>query len=108
MFCQFSFFIEALDKFESEHFYEIKYEDIFFEIGNLYNKNNYGIILGIGAESKYKNSYMVYQNCFDLAYYKNNFDLMWTPSVFLGNSMVKIGAGSVFFSGAFFFSAAFS
>lgn len=93
MFCQFPFFIEALDKFESKHFYEIEYDDIFFEMGSLYNKGNYGIIIGMGIESKYKNSYTIYQNCFDLVYYKNNIDLRWTPSVFLGNSMVKIGTG---------------
>ena len=93
MFCQFSFFVEALDKFESKHFYEIEYDDTFFEMGSLYNKGNYGIIIGMGIESKYKNSYTIYQNCFDLVHYKNNFDLRWTPSVFLGNSMVKIGTG---------------
>lgn len=93
IFCQFSFFVEALDKFESKHFFEIEYDDIFFEIGSLYNKGNYGIIIGMGIESKYENSYTIYQNCFDLVYYKNNFDLIWTPSVFLGNPMVKIGTG---------------
>lgn len=93
IFCQFSFFVEALDYFDSKDFYEIEYDDIFFEIGSLYNKGNYGIIIGIGFESKYEDSYTIYQNCFDLVHYKNNFDLRWTPSVFLGNSMVKIGTG---------------
>lgn len=62
-------------------------------MGSLYNKGNYGIIIGIGVESKYEDSYTVYQNCFDLVYYKNNFDLRWIPSVFLGNPMIKIGTG---------------
>ena len=93
MLCQFSFFAKALDYFDSKYFYEMEYDDIFFEIGSLYNKGNYGIIIGMGSESKYENSYTIYQNCFDLVYYKNNFDLRWTPSVFFGNSMVKISTG---------------
>ena len=93
MFCQFSFFVEALDYFDSKYFYEIEYDDIFFEMGSLYDKGNLGIIIGMGFESKYKDSYTIYQNCFDLAYYKNNFDLRWTPSAFFGNSIVKIGTG---------------
>ena len=93
MFCQVSFFVEALDYFDSKYFHEMKYDDIFFEMGSLYNEGNYGIIIGMGVESKHENSYIIYQNCFDLAYYKNNFDLRWTPSVFLGNSIVKIGTG---------------
>lgn len=93
IFCQFSFFVKALNYFDSKYFYELEYNDIFFEIGSLCNKGNYGIIIGMGFESKYKDSYTIYQNCFDLVYYKNNFDLRWTPSVFFGNSMVKIGAG---------------
>ena len=93
IFCQFPFFIEALDDFDSKYFYEIEYDDIFFEMGSLYNKDNFGIIVGMGFESKYEDSYTIYQNCFDLAYYKNNFDLRWTPTVFLGSHIVKIGAG---------------
>ena len=93
MFCQFSFFAKALDYFDSKYFYEIEYDDIFFEMGSLYDKGNLGIIIGMGFESKYKDSYTIYQNCFDLAYYKNNFDLRWTPSAFFGNSIVKIGTG---------------
>ena len=93
IFCQFTFFIEALDYFDSKYFYEIEYDDIFFEMGSLYNKGNYGIIIGMGFESKYEDSYTIYQNCFDLAYYKNNFDLRWTPTIFLGSHIVKIGAG---------------
>ena len=96
IFCQFSFFVKALNYFDSKYFYELEYNDIFFEIGSLCslcNKGNYGIIIGMGFESKYKDSYTFYQNCFDLVYYKNNFDLRWTPSVFFGDSTVKIGAG---------------
>ena len=68
IFCQFSFFVKALDYFDSKRFYEIEYDDIFFEIGSLCNKGNYGIIIGMGFESKYKDSYTIYQNCFDLVY----------------------------------------
>ena len=93
MFFQFSFFIKVLDYFDSKFFYKLEYNDIFFEIGSLCNKGNYGIIIGMGFESKYEDSCTIYQNCFDLVYYKNNFDLRWTPSVFFGNSMVKIGTG---------------
>lgn len=139
IFCQFSFFAEALDKLEKERdkleeilelryigsvysdilfkeeqdgleaslkskfFYELEYEDIFFEIGSLCNKGNYGIIIGMGFESKYENSCIIYQNCIDLVYYKNNLDLMWTPSVFLGNSMIKIGTGIPFGIGMYFY-----
>lgn len=115
MFCQFSFFVEALDKIDktdefeeaietldeldktdeiikSKSFYEIEYGDIFFEIGSLLC-NEANPMIGIGFESKHENSYTIYQNCFDLVYYKNIFDLMWTPSVFLGNPIVKIGTG---------------
>ena len=93
MFCQFSFFAKALDYFDgSKCFYEIEYDGIFFEMGSLCNKGN-SIIIGMSFESKHKDSYTFYQNCFDLAYYKNNFDLRWTPSAFFGNSIVRIGIG---------------
>ena len=115
IFCQFSFFVEALDKLDktdefeeaietldkldktdeiikSKSFYEIEYGDIFFEMGSLLC-NEANSMIGISFESKHENSYTIYQNCFDLVYYKNIFDLMWTPSVFLGNPMVKIGTG---------------
>lgn len=86
IFCQFSFFVKALD------YYELEYCDIFFEMGgSLCNEAN--SMIGIGFESKHEDSYTIYQNCFDLVYYKNIFDLMWTPSVFLGNPIVKIGTG---------------
>lgn len=92
-FCQFSFFVKALDYFDSKYFYELEYCDTAFEIGSLYNKGNYGIIIGMGFESKYEDSYITYQNCFDLVHCKNNFGLRYTPSVFFGNSIVKIGTG---------------
>ena len=137
MFCQFSFFVEALDYFEefeeaietldkldeveefeeveevdrtdetikSKSFYEIEYDDLFFEMGilyNLYNKDDVKPILGIGGETKYKNSYIIFQNCIDLVYLvctKNNADFtytdfVWTPTFFLGNSIIKIGVGT--------------
>ena len=131
MFCQFSFFVEALDKFEefeepietldkldevdevdrtdetikSKSFYEIEYGDLFFEMGilyNLYNKDDVKPILGMGGETKYKNSYIIFQNCIDLVYLastKNNADFtyadfVWTPTFFLGNSIIKIGVGT--------------
>lgn len=99
MFCQFSFFVEALDKLDktdeiikSKSFYEIEYCDIFFEMGSLLC-NEPNAMMGIGFESKHENSDEIYQNCFDLVYHENIFDLMWTPSVFLGNPIVKIGTG---------------
>lgn len=99
MFCQFSFFIEALDKLDKtdeiiklKSFYEIECFDIFFETGVLLC-NEANPMIGICFESKHENSYTIYQICFDLFSYKNIFDLMWTPTVFLGNSMVKIGTG---------------
>lgn len=111
IFCQFSFFVKAMDHFDefeepietdeieeldeiikSKSFYEIEYDDIFFEMGSLLC-NEANPMIGIGFESKHENSYTIYQNCFDLIYYKNIFDLMWTPSVFLGNPIVKIGTG---------------
>ena len=115
MFCQFSFFVEALDYFEeveeveeaieSKSFYEIEYGDLFFEMGilyNLYNKDDVKPILGMGVETKYKNSYIIFQNCIDLvclASTKNNVDFtytdfVWTPTFFLGNSIIKIGVGT--------------
>ena len=141
MFCQFSFFIEALDYFEefeeaietldkldeveefeefeeaietldkldetieTKSFYEIEYDDLFFEMGilyNLYNKDDVKPILGMGVETKYKNSYIFFQNCIDLVYLvytKNNADFaytdfVWTPTFFLGNSIIKIGVGT--------------
>lgn len=112
IFCQFPFFVEALDEFEglesfeAKSFYEIEYDDLFFEIGilfNLYNKDDYNLynkedypraIYGMGVESKFKNSYIFYQNCIDLVYIENNIDFMWSPTLFLGNSIVKIGAGT--------------
>ena len=134
MFCQFSFFAKALDYFEefeesietldeldeldeveeldrtdetikSKSFYEIEYDDLFFEMGilyNLYNKDDVKPILGIGVETKYKNSYIIFQNCIDLVYLvytKNNADFVytdfvWTPTFFLGNSIIKIGVGA--------------
>lgn len=109
IFCQFSFFVEAFDEIDefketikSKNFYAIGYEDVFFEIGSLYslyNKDNYGIMIGMGFETKYKKSYITFQNCFDLVYCdldycKNNFDLRWAPSFFLGNSIIKIGIGT--------------
>ena len=146
MFCQFSFFVEALDYFEeveeaietldkldeldeldevealdyfeeveevdrtdetikSKSFYEIEYDDLFFEMGilyNLYNKDDVKSILGMGVETKYKNSYIIFQNCIDLVYLvynKNNADFaytdfVWTPTFFLGNSIIKIGVGT--------------
>ena len=131
MFCQFSFFIEALDYFEefeeaietldkfeeveevdrtdetieTKSFYEIEYDDLFFEMGilyNLYNKDDVKPIPGMGVETKYKNSYIFFQNCIDLIYLvytKNNADFaytdfVWTPTFFLGNSIIKIGVGT--------------
>ena len=113
--------IETLDKLEeieeveevdrtdetikSKSFYEIEYDDLFFEMGilyNLYNKDDVKPILGMGVENKYKNSYIIFQNCFDLVYLsstKNNADFIytdfvWTPTFFLGNSIIKIGVGT--------------
>lgn len=120
MFCQFSFFVEALDDsdafeeaieldkldeineidevIEAKNFYEIEYDDLFFEIGilfNLYNKEyNPRAIYGMGFESKYEDSYTIFQNCFDLVYIENNIDFVWTPTFFLGNSIIKIGVGT--------------
>lgn len=105
--------IEELDEtdefeetIETKSFYEIEYDDLFFEIGilfnlyskddcNLYNKEDYPRgIYGMGVESKFKNSYIFYQNCIDLVYIENNIDFIWSPTLFLGNSIVKIGAGT--------------
>ena len=155
MFCQFPFFVEALEEFEEveeveeaietldkleeledfeefeeaietldkleeveeveevdrtdetikpKSFYEIEYDDLFFEMGflyNLYNKDDVKPILGMCAETKYKNSYIIFQNCIDLVYLfytKNNAfayaDFVWTPTFFLGNSIIKIGVGT--------------
>ena len=74
-------------------FLQANWYDIFLEIGYLSNEGNSGITAGLGMESKSESSYAIWQNCFDLIYYKNNFDLRWTPSVFLGNHTIKIGAG---------------
>ncbi len=81
---------------ESKNFYEIEYDDLFFEIGILflYNKYNPRAIYGIGIETKYKNSYIIFQNCIDLVYIENNVDFVWTPTFFLGNSIIKIGVGT--------------
>ena len=110
--------IETLDKFEeveevdrtdetieTKSFYEIEYDDLFFEMGilyNLYNKDDVKPIPGMGVETKYKNSYIFFQNCIDLIYLvytKNNADFaytdfVWTPTFFLGNSIIKIGVGT--------------
>lgn len=74
-------------------FLQANWEDIFLEIGYLSNEGNSGIIAGLGVESKSKNSYVIWQNCFDLIYYKNNFDFIWVPAIFLGSHTIKIGAG---------------
>ena len=131
MFCQFSFFVEALDYFEeaeefeefeeaietldkldkldevdrtdetikSKSFYEIEYDDLFFEMGflyNLYNKDDVKPILGMCVETKYKNSYIIFQNCIDLVYSADftYIGFVWTPTFFLGNSIIKIGVGT--------------
>ena len=110
--------IETLDKLDevdevdrtdetskSKSFYEIEYDNLFFEMGilyNLYNKDDVKAILGMGVETKYKNSYIIFQNCIDLVYLastKNNvdftyIDFVWTPTFFLGNSIIKIGVGT--------------
>ena len=57
------------------------------------NEGNSGIILGAGFDSKSKDSYIIWQHCFDLIYYKNNFDLRWVPTIFLGSHTIKIGVG---------------
>lgn len=74
-------------------FLQTTWEDFFLEIGYLSNEGNSGIIVGAGVEFKSKNSYIIWQNCLDLIYYKNNLDLRWIPTVFLGNHTIKIGAG---------------
>ena len=101
--------VEEVDKLdetiETKSFYEIEYDDLFFEMGilyNLYNKDDVKPILGMGVETKYKNSYIFFQNCIDLIYLvytKNNADFaytdfVWTPTFFLGNSIIKIGVGT--------------
>ena len=101
--------VETLDRtdetIKSKSFYEIEYDDLFFEMGilyNLYNKDDVKPILGMGVETKYKNSYIIFQNCIDLVYLvytKNNADFVytdfiWTPTFFLGNSIIKIGVGT--------------
>ena len=101
--------VEEVDRtdetIKSKSFYEIEYDDLFFEMGilyNLYNKDDVKPILGMGVETKYKNSYIIFQNCIDLvclASTKNNADLIyidfvWTPTFFLGNSIIKIGVGT--------------
>ena len=88
---------ETDETIESKNFYEIEYDDLFFEIGILYilyNKYTPRAIYGMGIESKYKNSYIICQNCIDLVYIENNVDLIWAPTLFLGNSVIKIGAGT--------------
>ena len=91
---------EELDKTDEiikpKSFCEIEYDDLFFEIGILflYNKYSPRAIYGMGIETKYKNSYIIFQNCIDLVYIENNIDLIWAPTLFLGNSIVKIGAGT--------------
>lgn len=80
-------------KRKKEQFLQEYWEDIFLQIGYLSNEGNSGITAGLGIESKSESSYVIWQNCFDLIYYKNNLDLRWTPSVFLGNHTIKIGAG---------------
>ena len=101
--------VEELDRtdetIKSKSFYEIEYDDLFFEMGilyNLYNKDDTKPMLGMGVETKYKNSYIIFQNCIDLVYLastKNNADFVytdfvWTPTFFLGNSIIKIGVGT--------------
>ena len=76
-----------------EQFLQENWEDIFLEIGYLSNEGNSGITAGLGVESKSKNSYAIWQNCFDLIYYKNNLDFIWVPAIFLGSYTIKIGAG---------------
>ena len=89
-----------LDEDEVLDFYKKGYGDLFFEIGILYslnslnNKDNPRAILGIGAESKIKKFYIIYQNCIDLVYNENIVDFIWIPTFFLGNSIVKIGGGT--------------
>lgn len=80
-------------KKEQNQFLQTTWEDFFFEIGFLQNEGNNGIMFGFGMESKSKNSYAIQQHCFDVIYYKDNFDFRWTPAVFLGNYQIKIGAG---------------
>ena len=80
-------------KKEQNQFLQTAWKDSFFEIGSLFNEDSSGIIVGRGLESKSKNSYIIWQNCFDLIYYENNFDFRWIPTIFLGNHTIKIGAG---------------
>ena len=87
---------EIDETIESKNFYEIEYDDLFFEIGILYilyNKYTPRAIYGMGIESKHKNSYIIYQNCIDLVYIENNIDFIWTPTFLLGNSVIKMGVG---------------
>lgn len=74
-------------------FLQENWYDTFLEIGYLSNEGNSGIAAGLGMESKSKSSYVIWQNCFDLIYYKNNLDFIWVPAIFLGSYTIKIGAG---------------
>ena len=80
-------------KIKKKQFLQTNWYDIFLEIGYLSNEGNSGIAAGLGMESKSKSSYVIWQNCFDLIYYKNDLDFIWIPAIFLGSYTIKIGAG---------------
>lgn len=80
-------------KKKQNQFLQANWYDTFFEIGYLSNEGNSGITAGLGVESKSESSYVIWQNCFDLIYYKNDLDFIWVPAIFLGNYTIKIGAG---------------
>ena len=88
---------EIIDTTETERkkkqFLQTNWYDTFLEIGYLSNEGNYGIAAGLGMESKSESSYVIWQNCFDLIYYKNDLDFIWVPAIFLGSYTIKIGAG---------------
>ena len=88
---------EIIDTTETERkkkqFLQTNWYDTFLEIGYLSNEGNSGIAAGLGMESKSKSSYVIWQNCFDLIYYKNDLDFIWVPAIFLGSYTIKIGAG---------------
>lgn len=80
-------------KKKQNQFLQANWYDVFLEIGYLSNEGNAGITAGLGAESKSESSYVIWQNCFDLIYYKNDLDFIWVPAIFLGSYTIKIGAG---------------
>ena len=80
-------------KRKKKQFLQTNWYDIFLEIGYLSNEGNSGIAAGLGMESKSESSYVIWQNCFDLIYYKNDLDFIWVPAIFLGSYTIKIGAG---------------